>query len=240
MVQTASLHEEVVGRIRDMIVEGELLAGSHVTERAICEKLGISRTPLREAYKVLAAEGLLTLLPNRGVVVSRLTQQDVEDILEMIALLEGMAVDRLCARASEDEIAAIERLHGEMVEHFRRGERLEYFKANQAVHEAIVAAARSPQLAKVHRGLGARVRRFRFAGNVDPARWERAVREHEQILLAIKDRDAHLLQALIRTHLRNGWKIVRRQNRDELAPPLEVEPVPEPIGRRRRRKAEIA
>jgi DNA-binding GntR family transcriptional regulator len=210
------IHEEVVGCIRDMIVEGELLAGTHVPERTICEKLGISRTPLREAYKVLASEGLLTLLPNRGAVVTRLSMQDVEDILGMLGVLEGLAAERACARITDAEIEDIEALHRRMVGHYERGELSDYFKSNQAVHDAIVAAAGSLPLLQTHRGLAARVRRFRFAGNVETNRWERAVREHEAILMALKDRDTQVLTAMLRAHLRNGWRIVRQRNRDEL------------------------
>lgn len=217
--RTRSLHDEVVERVRDMIVEGEILAGSHVPERIICEKLGISRTPLREAYKVLASEGLLTLLPNRGAVVTRLSAQDVEDILEMIAVIEGLAAERACLRASDSEIDVISDLHQRMVAYYSRGELSEYFKANQTIHEALVAAAGSPQILNTHRNLTSRIRRFRFAGNVVADRWERAVREHEAILMALQDRDASLLRELLRAHLRNGWKVVRQRNRSEFIDP---------------------
>ena len=212
-----SLHDEVVGRIRDMIIEGEILAGAHVPERIICEKLGISRTPLREAYKVLAAEGVLTLLPNRGAVVTQLTQQDVDDILRMIGLIEGTAAERACGLISAAEIHAIEDLHNQMIEYFEQRAISDYFKINQRIHAAIVAAAQSPQMQLTHSALSKRVQRYRFAGNAESARWSRAVREHEQILITLKDRDGALLNAMLQAHLRNGWKIVRERNRDELA-----------------------
>lgn len=219
-MRNRSLHDEVVGRIRDMIVEGEILAGAHVPERIICEKLGISRTPLREAYKVLAAEGLLTLLPNRGAVVTQLTLGDVEDILEMIGLIEGLAAERACARITQPEIDVIAALHVRMTGHYQRRELSEYFKVNQAIHDAIVAAADSPQMLHTHRALAVRVQRYRFAGNAESSRWARAVREHDQILATLKDRDGTLLNAVLQAHLRNGWKIVRERNRDELAPSI--------------------
>lgn len=211
-----SLHDFVVAEVRDMIVEGELAGGSHVPERAICERLKISRTPLREAYKVLASEGLLTLERNRGAIVTRLSLQDVEDAMEVLAALEALAAEHLCARISEAKIQEISDIHHKMVAHYQAGERLDYFKANQMIHQAIVDNAGNQTLAQTHRQIGNKLRRFRFAGNQEPSRWDRAVREHEHILQCIQDKDGSLLAQLLRRHIRNGWEVVKDRFRDEL------------------------
>ena len=213
-----TLHEEVVSWLRDRIVEGEFEPGSHVPERLICERLGISRTPLREAYKVLASEHLLTLLPNRGAVVARLSTQDVEDAMQMMATLEGLAGELLCARISDAEIGAIRSLHEEMVGHHEAGRLMDYFKINQRIHDELVKASGNALLLKTYLGVGSRFRRFRYAGNRAESRWRRAVLEHEQILMVIEDRDGELLGHLMRAHVRNGWKVVKDSLRTELEP----------------------
>ncbi len=211
-----TLHDFVVAEVRDMIVGGELAGGSHIPERAICERLQISRTPLREAYKVLASEGLLTLQRNRGAIITRLSLQDVEDAMEVLGALEALAAEHLCARITDAGILEIEEIHKKMVAHYRAGERLDYFKANQSIHNAIVENSGNHILAQTHHQIGNRVRRFRFAGNQEPSRWDRAVKEHEQILWSIQDRDGSLLSQILRRHIRNGWVIVKDRFRDEL------------------------
>ncbi len=210
-----SLHEEVVTWLRDRIVEGELEPGSRVPERLICEQLGISRTPLREAYKVLASEHLLTLLPNRGAVVARLSMQDVDDAMQMMAALEGLAGELLCARVTDAEITAIRALHQEMIGHFEADRLMDYFKVNQRIHNALVEASGNAILVQTYLSITARFRRFRYAGNRAESRWRRAVLEHEQILMVVEDRDGELLGHLLRAHVRNGWRVVKDRLRSE-------------------------
>lgn len=210
------LHEEVVTWLRDRIIDGELEPGSRVPERLVCEKLGISRTPLREAYKILAAEHLLILLPNRGAVVPQLLLKDVEDAIQMMAALEALAGESLCARVTDEEVAHIRLLHDAMVGHYENRQLMDYFKTNQLIHASIVRMADNPILEQTYSALVTRFRRFRYAGNRSEDRWRRAVGEHELILSAIEDRDASLLGHLLRAHVRNGWKVVKDLHRDEL------------------------
>jgi DNA-binding GntR family transcriptional regulator len=203
-IPRASLHDEVTNRIRDMIVEGRLAAGSGIAELELAGQLGVSRTPLREALKVLAAEGLVELLPGRGAVVKAVTAKDAQDMLALIALLEEQAGFAACA-ASDDEIAAIVALHERMRGHFDRRERLEYFRLNQEIHNAIVHAAGNASLALLHGILRTRMRRLRYVGNEAPANWTAAMAEHETFINALKARDAHALARALRAHLENTW-----------------------------------
>ena len=131
-IARTSLHEEVTGRLRDMIVEGRLKPSERIAELEVAKALGVSRTPVREALKVLASEGLVELLPLRGAVVKAFTPKDAQDMLEMIALLEEHAGRAACA-APDDEIAAIVAMHERMRVHFERRERPEYFALNQQI-----------------------------------------------------------------------------------------------------------
>ncbi|MEE8500357.1 MAG: GntR family transcriptional regulator, partial [Kiloniellales bacterium] len=118
----ASLHEELVARLRDLIVEGELTPGARVPERTLCQRFGVSRTPLREALKVLASDGLLELLPNRGATVARLTAADLDEMFPVMGALEALAGELACARISDAELAEIRALHYQMALHHTRGE----------------------------------------------------------------------------------------------------------------------
>ena len=212
-----TLYEEVIPWIRDRITEGKLAPGSRIPERVICEKLKISRTPLREAFKVLAAERLLTLTPNRGAVVTRLSFKDVDDAMNLMACLESFAGKLLCQSISQKEIDGLHELHERMVVLYREENHLDYFKINQEIHLALLEAAGNEVLLQTYLGISARFQRFRYAGNRAKSRWDRAVKEHEQILISIDNRDSELLQCLLRSHVQNGWAVAREIIREELA-----------------------
>lgn len=212
-----SIYQEVVPWIRDRIIEGKLAPGSRVPERIVCEELKISRTPLREAFKVLAAEKLLTLLPNRGAIVTKLHFKDVDDAMQLMGAVEGLAGKLLCRCITEEEVSILHTLHEEMAAHFHAGRQMEYFKVNQKIHLTIIGAADSEILMQTYQNIRSRFMRFRYAGNRARTRWQRALREHEQILMAIEDRNAELLKYLLRSHVLNGWEVAKDMVRKELA-----------------------
>ncbi len=207
-IARTSLHDEVTTRVRDMIVDGRLEAGLPIPELEIARQLGVSRTPLREALKVLASEGLVELLPRRGAVVKVFTAKDAQDMLAMIGLLEEHA-GREASKASDAEIAAIVELHEQMRGHFKRRERPEYFRLNQEIHNAIVRAAGNATLAMLHGILRARMRRLRYIGNQSPENWSAAMTEHEAFIAALRARDGKRLGRLMREHLANTWPRIK-------------------------------
>jgi DNA-binding GntR family transcriptional regulator len=202
----ASLHNEAVARIRDMIMQGRLEQGSKVSEKDLCELFGISRTPLREALKVLATEGLITLLPNRGARVALLTGKDMGDLFEVMGALEGLAGELACARITEEAVNEIRARHHEMLAHYTRGDRAAYFAANQSIHEAIIAAADNSVLTVLYESMRGRIRPARLMANVTRERWDQAVREHGQILEALSRRDGVRLRGLLQEHLRHKYQ----------------------------------
>lgn len=203
-INRPSLHDEVVARLRDMIVEGRLAPGERIAELEVAKALGVSRTPVREALKVLASEGLVELLPLRGAVVRAFTPKDAQDMLSMIGLLEEYAGRAACS-AEDAEIAAIVALHERMRGHFARRERPEYFALNQQIHNAIVEAAHNATLSMLHANLRARMRRIRYIGNEAPANWEAAMAEHEEMIAALKARDSERAARAMREHIANTW-----------------------------------
>jgi len=200
----------VTTRLRQMIVAGDLAPGQRISEREIGEHLdGISRTPLREAFKILAAEGLVTISPNRGASVTALSMAEVEDTIELLVGLEGLAAEPACARISEQDLAAIDELHQRMGAAYRAEQLMEYFELNQAIHQHIVDAAGNRVLSRVYAAECARIRRYRYAGNRRHERWDRALAEHQQILTILKARNGPLLREVLCAHHHNGWQISR-------------------------------
>jgi DNA-binding GntR family transcriptional regulator len=175
----------------------------------VCELLGISRTPLREALKVLASEGLIELMPNRGAVVRSLTPKDMRDMLRVLGQLEALAGELACAAASDDAIAALHAQHKRMMEHYAARNRMEYFKLNQAIHSAIVRLADNPTLQALHETLQARIKRIRYVGNDRDDQWHDAVRDHEAMMAALLARDGAALGRALKQHLERTWDRVR-------------------------------
>ncbi len=208
-INRATLHEEIVSRLRDMIFDGELAEDSRVPERRLCERFGISRTPLREALKVLASEGLITLLPNRGARVTRLTPEQVDELFPVMGALEALSGELACRHISDEGVAEVRALHYQMALHHARDERAAYFRLNQEIHEKIMEYAANPSLLLVYRSLAGRIRRARYMANANRERWDKAVAEHERILEALERRDGAGLAALLRDHLLNKLDAVK-------------------------------
>lgn len=208
-ITRVTLHDAVVNQLRDMIIEGVLAPGQRINEVQIGASLNVSRTPLREAIKTLASEGLVEIQPARSTVVRRFTQDDIRDSLEALKVIEQATSAFACARASEATLAAIVALHEEMMERYAARDRLAYFKLNQAIHSAIVAAGGNAALAQAHERLQAGIRRTRYVGNETPDRWAGAVGEHEEMIAALRRRDGAALAAVMGRHLDNTLERVR-------------------------------
>lgn len=216
-----SLHATVLARLRDMIVEGELAPGARLNERVLCEQLGVSRTPLREAMKMLAAEGLLALLPNRGAVVPKLSADDIRHTFELMAALEAANGELACARIAAEELDEIRALHYEMLACYARRDLPGYYRRNHAIHALINLAARNPVLTQTYRTINARIQALRFRSNFNREKWEAAVEEHEQMIDALAKRDGARMRAILTQHLAHKCEAVlaeletsaeRRQN----------------------------
>jgi len=204
-----SLHIDLLGQIRDFIVEGHLAPGSRIPERELCERFEVSRTPLREALKVLAAEGLIELLPNRGARVRQFSEADIRNLFELIAGYDFVAGRMACERISDEAIAAIERMHLEMYTHYLRHELADYFRLNQKIHQAIVDAAANPFLSSSYATANAIVRRLRYSANlVSRDRLSDAMREHEAMVDALRRRDGERLGRLMYDHMRGKCEAV--------------------------------
>jgi DNA-binding GntR family transcriptional regulator len=200
-ISRTTLPQNAAERLRQMILEGELAPGERLNERALGERLGISRTPLREALRMLASESLVRVEPNRGAAVAPLDRKDIENTFEVLAALEGLAGELAAARITQTELAEIKALHFEMRAHHARGDRAAYFAANQAIHARIARAGGNDVLGETFEKLNARVKRVRYAANLSRQRWDKAVDEHDRIVAALEARDGPALREILEAHL---------------------------------------
>ena len=204
-----SLHDELTERLRTLITRGDLAPGEKVPEKDLCKQFGVSRTPLREALKVLASEGIVTLRPNRGAMVSALTVEELEEVFPVMGALEALSGEIACKRITDREIQTIRKLHEAMVQHWKNGELQSYFRLNQRIHEAILEATRNDTLKSIYRGLSGRILSARYIANMSPERWAKAVEEHEAILKALDARDGARLSRILKAHLANKLATVK-------------------------------
>jgi DNA-binding GntR family transcriptional regulator len=208
-IRRTALHDTLVTRLRDMIIEGELAPGSRMHESQLGEQLGVSRTPLREAIKYLASEGLVELIPSRGAIVKRFSGKDVHDMLIVLKNLEELAGSLACQTATDDDIARVRQLHDEMRACYNEKDRLRYYKLNQAIHTEICRIADNQALSSVQAQLQSRLKRIRFIGHEGPDKWSAAMAEHEEMIVALEARDSETLSKVLGLHLLNAWQRVK-------------------------------
>ncbi len=196
------LHEEAADRLRTMITDGSLPAGARLNERVLCERLRVSRTPLREAFKRLAAERLIELTPNRGARVIALSRADVEELFELMGALEGLSGELAAQRRTDAELAEIRALHYEMLAAHARRDLPSYYELNHRIHDSLNRCARNGALTETYDSINTRIQHLRFRSNFDAAKWAVAVREHQEMLDALEARDGPRLRAVLEQHLR--------------------------------------
>ncbi|WP_342153949.1 GntR family transcriptional regulator [Methylorubrum sp. SB2] len=202
------LHDEVADRMRELINDGELEPRARVNESELTERFGISRTPLREAIKILATEGLLELLPNRGARVASISQTELEEMIEIVAGLEATACDIACRVISDAEIEAIAAKHDAMIEAWKARDTAPYFRLNREIHEAIMQASRNTKLRSLYDGLTGRIQRTRYTAHQTDEQWAKAVDEHERMIKHLRARDGDALATVMRNHIRSKKPVI--------------------------------
>jgi len=216
----SSLHDDVADRLRELIFGGALAPGSFLDEPKLAGELEISRTPLREALKVLTAEGLVRHEPRRGCFVAEVTEKDLDEIFPVIALLEGRCAYEAAVNASDADLEALEALHDKLSRHAKARRINDYYAANFAIHEAIIKLAANHWLAQVITGLRKIVKLARLQQLHAPGRLDQSLSEHLAVFAALKARDPEGAEAAMRTHLtrqRGALRELARNQRSRLA-----------------------
>jgi DNA-binding GntR family transcriptional regulator len=216
-IPRAALHEQVAQRLRQMLVEGRITPGAKLNERELAELLNVSRTPLREAIKMLAAEGLVELVPNRGAIAVSLSEADVLNTFEVMAGLESLSGELAAERITPQELSEIQAMQFEMMAAYTRRDLSAYYNLNARIHNAINAAAKNPVLGTVYNQVNARLQALRFRSNQDGEKWKRAMKEHEKMIEALAARDGAAMREVLLGHLRNKRDVVLEQLREALA-----------------------
>lgn len=209
----AVLHGQVAQRLRQMLVEGQIAPGAKLNERELCEQMKVSRTPLREAIKTLAAEGLVELLPNRGAIAVQLGEADILNTFEVMAGLEGLSGELAARRITSAELTEIEAMHYEMKAAYTRRDLSAYYRLNAAIHRAFNAAAKNPVLTATYQQVNARLQALRFRSNQDGEKWARAMQEHDRMIEALQRRDGAALRVELVAHLNHKRDVVVEQLR---------------------------
>lgn len=203
-----TLPATIADRLREMIIEGELEAGARLNERLLCDRLQVSRTPLREAFRLLAADGLIRIQPNRGAHVVALSEKDIRESFEVMGVLEALSGELACAHITEQEIAEIKALTYEMQASHARRNLHAYYQANRAIHDRINAAGHNQLLSDVYQNINLRVQNLRFRSNLNQEKWDKAMQEHLDMADALAARDGARLALLMRQHLRRKGEAV--------------------------------
>ena len=201
VISRKTLHNELVTLLRNMIIEGQLGPGSRIPESRLCDHFGVSRTPLREALKVLSVEGLISLLPNKGARVACVTRKEMEEIIPVLGMLAALVGELACANIRADELARIRKLHTQMIEDYRAGDQQSYSELDRAIRDAVFEAARNKTLSDTYNMLQTRLRSILFFTPKAPPRWADAVKEHEEMMTALEAKDGVGFALIARRHI---------------------------------------
>ena len=205
-----AMAREVLQHLRGAIVTGQIKPGDRIVERHLCAQLNVSRTPVREALKLLELDGLVAISRNRGAEVTTFTPAEAIRLFDVISVLEGLAARRTAETAPADTIARLEELQAQMVFHYNRSQIDPYFEINSAVHDLVVSACGNPELAATHARLMLRARRGRYMAIMSPDRWRQSVSEHDALMAALQARNPDDAAAAWTAHLHHTGETLAR------------------------------
>lgn len=203
-----TLREKILEHIRDAIISGIMKAGSRVSEPELADRYGISRTPIREAFRQLESEGYLTVIPRRGAIVREFTQKDVEDFYAIKSILEGYAARQACLRLTNKELERFEINNRKLAELAKSGDFKAFFKLHNEFHEMFIKAADNEKLRELITSVVTRFQRLRFMSLSLPGRMNIAVQEHEKIIDAFRRKDAEAAEMLVRKNAEYGGRVL--------------------------------
>jgi len=203
-IAPTALYQEVAERLRQRIFAHELTPGTWIDEQKLAEEYGISRTPLREALKVLASEGLVDLRPRRGCYVTEISRQDTDDIFPLIALLEGRCAAEAVKRAKPADISALKAIHEQLEAAARDGRIDAFFESNQEFHKKIQELSGNRWLLSVIQDLRKVLKLSRLHSLSLEGRLQQSLDEHRLIMGALQAGDAVKAEKLMHDHLLSG------------------------------------
>jgi len=211
-----TLREKILETIRDAILKGSLKPGERVSEPDLAERFGISRTPIREAFRQLESEGYLQVIPRKGAVVASLTERDVEEFYAIKIILEGFAARMAAEQLSDKEIERLETINERLQKLADEGDVKNFFKVHDEFHEVFIKASGNEKLLELINQLVMKFKRLRLASLSQPGRMDISVKEHEQLIDAFKKHDGHGADSLVRHTATIGAEVLIDSMVDEL------------------------
>ena len=208
MEKHLTLREKILENIRDAIISGALKGGSRVSEPDLAERYGISRTPIREAFRQLESEGFLTVIPRRGAVVSEFSVKDVEEFYAIKSILEGYAAHRACEKLTAKELDRLQAINDRLAELAAHNDIRTFFKIHNDFHDVFIKAADNEKLRELITSLVSRFQRLRLMSISLPGRMGISVQEHEKIIEAFRLKDAETAEMLVRKNAENGGRVL--------------------------------
>lgn len=209
------LRDVVFNTLRKAILTGQLKPGDRLMEVHLAKRLGVSRTPIREAIHKLEQEGLVTMIPRRGAEVARITERSLQDVLEVRRALDALSVELACERITAEQIGELARACEQFEQATHSGDTAAVAKADVAYHDIIVKAAGNRRLQQLVNNLAEQMYRYRFVYLKDISQHEMLVKEHQEILQYIRQRDKERAAQAARKHIDNQENSMIRQIRLE-------------------------
>jgi len=210
LIKKKTLHEEIVNNLRDMIMTGELQEGDKIKENELCISMGISRTPLREALRVLSAENIIKLVPNKGSYVCKPTIKEIKEMFDVMSVLEGICARTAAEKMRDSDFARLEKLHEKLEENFQRRDQKNYIKINNLYHTFLQELAGNQTCNQIINGLRQKILLYRFKSLNLPGRFEKSIQEHRELLKTFQERDPEKTEILIKAHLKNQSDAVEK------------------------------
>ena len=196
-----TLHQEVAQRINEMIRSGELRRGQKINELHLCELVGVSRTPIREALRILNTQGLIDLVPHKGAFVSQFSTQEIHDMFQVMSVLEGMCAELATGKMTDADFRKVEKLHLKLEQHYNSRNHKAYLDTNQVLHTLVQDLAGNAALNEVIKGLRQKILLYRHKQLYEPKRFSESIQEHRDLLEAFRRRDAQIAKDVMKGHL---------------------------------------
>lgn len=200
-IKKVTLHIQIADALREMIMIGDLKHGDKVNENDLCASMEISKTPLREALRVLSAENLISLVPNRGAFVTKPSTGEIKEMFAVMSVLEGVCARAAAVKMTPADFSHLEELHAELEEHFKCRNQKEYIRINNRYHSFIQELAGNRTLNQIVKGLRKKILLYRFQSLNLPGRFEDSIKEHRELLTAFRNRDAQKAEKIMKNHL---------------------------------------
>jgi len=210
VIEKKPLHEEIANNLRELIMSGELQEGDKIKEDELCSSMGISKTPLREALRVLSVEGLIKLVPNRGSFVSTPTFEEIREMFDVMSVLEGICARAAAEKMSAKDLAALEKLHGKLEKNFKRRAQREYIRINNQFHSFVQELAGNRTLNQIVNGLRQKILLYRYQSLNLPERFEQSIQEHRDLIEAFRKKDSKKTETLMRRHLKKQCEALEK------------------------------